>query len=94
MLFTGTILGFRPFSGNGSRGPFHATELYVARSNPDDGVVGQQIDRFAAFDNALGGYIPAVGHGVQYHLFYNNGKQQCGYVLHLPQLDIDFDDVT
>lgn len=92
MNYLGNIVGFRPFTGKGKDGDFKAIEFYVLRAQPQEGVVGKQIDRFAAFDYAIGDYSPSLGDGLMYNLYYANGRQQCGFVLHNPDLDVEVGD--
>lgn len=87
----GTIVGVRPFSGTSKKSgnPFSGFELCIRRApqfaNKD--FLGDHVDVFMAFDQALGDYLPQVGDGVSYHLFRQGYNLQCGYVMHDPDFD-------
>lgn len=87
----GTIIGARSFSGisKKTQNPFSGFELCVRRApgyaNKD--FVGEHIDTFMAFDQALGDYSPKPGDGVSYHLYRQGNSVQCGFVMHDPDFD-------
>lgn len=90
-MLKGTIVGVRPFSGVSKKNnqPFAGAELCIRRA-PDfvnRDFIGQQFDVFMAFENALGGYTPAPGDGVSYHLYRQGSSMQCGFVLPAPEYD-------
>lgn len=97
-MYMGNVVGFRNFtmqSKNGST--YSGIEFCVLRhesyrSKPE--FSGGEIDRFRAFANAVGDYQPVIGDGVRYHLFWANGRQQCGFVLPEPQYDLSPDDLS
>lgn len=90
-MYLGNVVGFRFFDvvSKSTGKPVRGYELCVRRldtsRNPD--FVGEQFDTFAAFANAVGEYKPAPGDGIQYHLYWQNGRQNCGYILPRPDLN-------
>lgn len=85
----GTILGVRPYRiENEETGRVYSGHSVCVARDPSeypDGQQGQAIDVFSVPERASGSYLPSVGDAVLYHLYRENGRQKCGFLLPDPE---------
>lgn len=87
MVCTGQIKGIRTYSfqPEGSSKRYEGFSLCIQRDkNPNDNhTQGVFCDIISISYKDIAGYVPSLEDEVRYHLYKENGKQRCGYVLPL-----------
>lgn len=87
----GTIIGVREFGGKSKNTgkAFKGFGLCIRRSKDcvQDGFKGVQVDSFDVFEQQMGSFSPQVGDGVRYALYFQDGRQRCGFVCPDPEFD-------
>lgn len=85
----GIIIGFRPYryAPEGSDRVYSGFSVCVERDHAQapEGHLGEMVDCFSVAEGATGSYVPSIGDAVQYHLYRENGRQKCGFLMLDPE---------